>query len=285
MLSSSLLLGTLCACDSTGGTPSATSAPTPAPLKFAGENTGLTRDGTPKKYFILNFDDGITQDRRIIEILKKYNATATFNINTGLLGESWDWVADAVKVPGLTHKRFTEEELRSGIYDGMDVDVHTLNHANILECSDETIINEVQKDADNIADLFGYKPRGMAYAGGNFFDDHSVRVILENTDVRFSRTITSSNKFTLPKYWMKWNPTCHVNAGNVKSLAKKFINLKPETDSLFYVWGHGYELDQLNSWDSFEELIKMISEADDITILTSAEFYELFKDEIPCWED
>lgn len=40
-----------------------------------------------KKYFVWSFDDGLEQDKRIIEILKEYNMGATFHLNSGLYGE------------------------------------------------------------------------------------------------------------------------------------------------------------------------------------------------------
>ena len=47
----------------------------------------------PKKYFTLSVDDGVTQDLKIIDILKKYNMyCCTFNINTGLCGADWKWI-------------------------------------------------------------------------------------------------------------------------------------------------------------------------------------------------
>ena len=67
-----------------------------------------------KKYFTLSYDDGTTQDLKLIEILKKYNVTCcTFNINTGIYGANWEWVGQVLNVPTLTHLRFTEDEIRS----------------------------------------------------------------------------------------------------------------------------------------------------------------------------
>ena len=241
---------------------------------------------TPKKYFTLSFDDGITQDSRIIEILKKYDMyCATFNINTGLCGASWDWVAGAVGCPGLTHIRFTEKELKSGIYDGFEVAVHTLTHPSLTDLSDSAVISEVGDDAKNIKKICGTAPVGMAYPGGNYYNDHIIRLILENTDIRYARTVTSTGKFTLPEYFMEWNPTCSFTEGNAKLLLKKLLRKECTEDMLFYVWCHGYELDAYDKWDEFEEFIKAVSEAEDIVKVTNGEFYQLFKDKIPSWKE
>ena len=40
-----------------------------------------------KKAVTFSFDDGVTQDIRLIEILNKYGLKGTFNLNSGLLGQ------------------------------------------------------------------------------------------------------------------------------------------------------------------------------------------------------
>ncbi len=253
----------------------------------AGTDSEFTRDGTPKKYFTLSFDDGITQDARIIEILKKYDVDCcTFNINTGLYGVSWPAVGVSLGRPDITHIRYTEEELMTGIYDGYDVEVHTLHHPALgdYDSNPEYIINQVAGDAANIQKITGRTPIGMAWPGGDdFYTGTTIDIILKNTDIRFARGTTSTFGFKLPQYFMKWLPTCSVSDPLVLEYAKTFLRTPCTEDMLFYVWGHGYEFDFYHSYDTFEALIKMISEADDIVLVTNAEFYQLFKDEIPSW--
>ena len=38
------------------------------------------------KAITFSYDDGLTQDIRLIEIFNKYNLKGTFNLNSGLLG-------------------------------------------------------------------------------------------------------------------------------------------------------------------------------------------------------
>ena len=44
--------------------------------------------GGKQKAFTVSYDDGITQDIRFIELLDRYNLKGTFNLNSGLLGQS-----------------------------------------------------------------------------------------------------------------------------------------------------------------------------------------------------
>lgn len=258
-------------------------------IPVAGTNTELIRDGKPHKYFTLSFDDGITQDLKIIEILNKYGAKcATFNINTGLYGANWEWVGQTLGDPTLTHKRFTKKEIQEGIYDGFDVEVHTLNHPSLknYDNNPNMIKREVGVDAANITKLIGVKPVGMAWPGGDTeYTDKTIEIVLSTTNIRFARATTATNGFKLPEYFMVWTPSCSISDKNCLDLAQQFLDAECNEDMLFYVWGHGYELDFYKSYDKFEQLVKMMSEADDVILVTNAEFYQLFKDQIPSWKE
>lgn len=271
-----------------------TEAPTPVPWsvdeqgrRLAGSDTKVVRDGTPKKYFTMSFDDGITQDQHIIEIFNKYGFKGcTFFINTGLFGANWTWVGQTLGMPSLTHQRWTKAQFKTGIYDGFDVACHTVNHGSLKNYDEAGVINEVQKNADDIYALTGIYPLGMAWPGGDTeYTNKTVDIVSGETSICFSRGVSGTNKFTLPKYWLKWMPTTTFGDGNMAiTLAKKFLKTEATSDMVFYVWGHGYELDFYNSWDKLDELIKMMTEAEDVVIVTNSEFYWLFKDEIPKWK-
>ena len=61
------------------------------------------------KAITFSYDDGVTQDKRLIEIFNKYDLKGTFNINSGLLGRDGTLVRDGVEI---SHKRFLGEELK-----------------------------------------------------------------------------------------------------------------------------------------------------------------------------
>ena len=255
------------------------------------EETIVPNDGKPKKFFTLSLDDGITQDLKVIEILKKYDVTCvSFNINTGLYGANWDWVGPAIGDPNIPHLRFTEEELKTGIYDGYEVLVHTMNHPSLKNYDKRAsqIKKEVGKDADNIEKLTGVRPVGMAWPGGDTeYTDKTIELVLENTDIRFARGTTSTYNFELPEYFMKWMPTCSAIDPRCLTLAQQFIDAECTEDMLFYVWGHSYEFDLNNGagYETFEQLVKMMSEAEDVYLVTNTQFYNLYKDQIPSWKD
>ncbi len=245
----------------------------------------LMRFLKPKKYFTLSFDDGTTQDLRMIEILKKYDVDCmTWNINTeGLYGASWDLTG--LGLPGVSHLRFTKEELESGIYDGYDVAVHTRTHPSLYKY-DETpikVVEEVQGNADDIAEITGIAPVGMAWPGGDTeYTDTTIDIILDRTDIRYARGTTPTYDFALPTQFMKWMPTCGISETKLFDLAYDFIEMETDEDCLFYVWGHSFELDAYDSYDQFEALIRMMKANEgEITLVTNTEFYNLYKSMIP----
>ena len=261
-----------------------------------GMDHGIVRDGTPKKYITIRMDDGITQDARMMEIMRKYGVDCcTFYINTGLYGANWAWVGQHFNRPDVTHIRYTKAELESGIYDGFDVECHTRTHPSLKNLSERQVTREVKNDAENIEKIFGYKPIGMAWPGGDTeWNEGNIVTILETTDIRYGSCTTRNTamglgKFSLPQYFMTWYPTCGFSDGDSLTLLNEFIAADCTEDMLFYVWGHGYELDIFNTWDKFETMIKTIAEAaekdDSIVLVTNAEFYQLFKDEIPAWKE
>ena len=54
---------------------------------FNGRNKAIT----------FSYDDGVTQDIRLIELFNKYNVKATFNINSELLGKSGELIRNGRK--------------------------------------------------------------------------------------------------------------------------------------------------------------------------------------------
>ena len=261
-----------------------------------GEDHGIVRDGTPKKYITIRMDDGITQDGRMMEIMRKYGVDCcTFYLNSGLYGANWAWVGQSSGRPDVTHIRYTRAELQSGIYDGFDVECHTVNHPSLKAYTEKQVTNEVKRDAMNLQKLFGYEPIGLAWPGGDTeWTEQNIITILETTNVRYGSCTTRNaqkglGKFSLPQYFMTWYPTCAFNDYDTMTLLNEFLAAECTEDMLFYVWGHGYELDLANSWDRFDLFIKTIAEAaekdDSIVLVTNAEFYQLFKDEIPAWKE
>lgn len=224
----------------------------------------------PYKFLTLSFDDGVKQDERFIKMLDERGLKCTFNINSGLLGNVHNAPYPGGEVP---HDEIEAKDLRD-IYQNHEVAVHTLTHPQLNKLSEEEVIHEVGDDQKALCELSGQDVFGMAYPFGRCYTDETIRVILENTPVRYSRNIASHHGFSMPGNFMEWCPSCHWREEGALKLAKDFIDLCAEEDSLFYIWGHSYEFDMYDGWKEITELLDLIANHDDITYVTNGEIYK-----------
>ena len=222
----------------------------------------------------MSYDDGIHQDKRFISLLKKYGLQCTFNINSGQLGATnWFDFPDR----RVDHIRFKEEELPI-IYNGFEIACHTKNHPCLDACAKEKVIDEVLGDQQNLEHILGCKITGMAYPNGNFYTEQTIQIILENTSIRYARTIADTLSFEFPKRLMEWHPTCYHIRDEIFELAEKFIKLSPEEDALFYLWGHSYEFDFTDDgWSRIEKFMQLISNRKDIIYATNQGVVDLMQ--------
>ena len=221
------------------------------------------------KAITFSYDDGATQDIKFVEFLNKYNLKATFNINSELLGDKGELILSGRRVD---HNKIKKEDVKQ-VYSGHEIAVHTLTHPTLTKLDEAEIIRQVEQDRLNLSEIAGYEVVGMAYPNGGINNNEYVaEVIRNNTGVKYSRTITTSDNYDLQTNLMRFNPTVyHLDFDKMFEFANEFISLKPDTPKIFYVWGHTFEFDIHNTWDKFEEFCKIISNKTDIFYGTNKE--------------
>lgn len=220
------------------------------------------------KGLTFSYDDGVTQDIRLVELFNKYGMKCTFNINSGLLGMDGYLDREGTRVD---HIKVKPEDVKY-IYAGHEVAAHGVTHPCLARHTEEKIIEEVENDRVKLSELCGYDVVGFAYPGGDW--DHRVSDIIKTkTGIKYCRTVTSTHSFAPQNNLHEFHPTVyhHKEWDKMFELGEQFLNLKTDTPAVFYVWGHGYEFDIHNSWDRFEEFLKMMSGKDDIIYGTNKE--------------
>lgn len=221
------------------------------------------------KALTLSYDDGVIQDKRLVETLKPYGIKATFNINSGKFSES------AVSVKG----RMSEEQAKE-LYknSGHEIAVHSLTHPSLEKLPLPIAVDEVVEDRKNLENIFGGVIRGMAYPYGTYSD--ALIDMLKKVGIAYSRTVISTHDFRIPTDWLKLTATCHHNDSLLFELTDKFINAIPDSERwsrqplLFYLWGHSYEFDNDNNWNIIEEFAEKIGNREDIWYATNIEIYD-----------
>jgi len=224
------------------------------------------------KALTFSYDDGVTQDIRLIEIFNKYGLKATFNLNSELLGQPGELVCNGVTV---NHTKVNPEDVKH-IYEGHEIAVHTLTHPNLTEIADDKeVLRQVEQDRLNLSELAGYEVLGMAYpCGGVNCNDRVAEIIRTNTPIKYARTITTTESFDPYPDLYQYKGTVYHNGGWDKmfELGKQFLELKADTPQVFYIWGHAYEFDIFpKRWEQFDAFCKMMSGKDDIFYGTNLE--------------
>ena len=228
------------------------------------------REQVKKKAITFSYDDGVVQDIRLIELLNKYGLKCTFNLNSELLSKKGMLIREGKRI---AHYKIHTEDVKH-IYEGHEVAVHTLTHPNLTQCDDKEIIRQVEADRLNLSELVEYEVVGMAYpCGGVNNDDRVAGIIKKNTGVKYSRTITTSNRFDLQENLYRFNPTAyHLDFEKMMQLGREFVEFKPKEPKVFYIWGHSYEMDYgADYWVKLEEFFKLISNKEDIFYGTNKE--------------
>lgn len=218
-----------------------------------------------RKALTFSYDDGIEQDRKLVEIFNKYGMKATFNLNTGIQTPESNF-----EIEGVYINRMKQEGLEE-LYRGHEIATHGLTHAAPTGMTKEQLDKEFLTDMSNIERINGTYPVGMAYAYG-CVDDEVVKY-LKSIGIKYGRTVEASHSFEIPKEPLKLKATCHHDDDMLFELAEKFLKAEPKENEqmLFYVWGHSYEFDVNNNWDRIEEFCKMMSGKADIFYGTNRE--------------
>lgn len=220
------------------------------------------------KALTFSYDDGVLQDKKLVDIFNKYSLKCTFNINSGMLYNECIWTTRGVDVIRMT----ADECINT--FRGHEKAVHSLTHPALSDENDYMLEREIAGDKANIEYIFGEKVYGMALPGG--ITDNRIEAICKRFNIHYVRNIRQSNSFDIPSDLYNLSPTAHHNNENLFELGEKFIKMKPNKPQLFYIWGHSYEFDVNQNWDMIDNFCKMISGHDDIFYCTNTEALEPF---------
>ena len=222
------------------------------------------------KAVTFSYDDGVTQDIRLIELFEKYNLRATFNINSGLAGRNGTLIR---KGKQIEHSRIEKNAIKK-IYKNHEIAVHTLTHPNLTKLKDDEIVRQVEQDRKNLERLSGRNICGMAYPGGGInWNRHVAQVIKAHTSIRYVRTTDITDEFGRQADLFAFKPNIYhvMDMERLFYIGKKFLEEDESTEKILYIWGHSYEFDIEDTWDDFERFLQLISGHDNIFYGTNEE--------------
>ncbi len=224
-----------------------------------------------KKCLTLSYDDGVTQDRRLVALFNQYHLKSTFNLNSGCFGKCAP--ANGFAKP-VTHNKIEASEV-SSLYQGHEIAVHTRTHPHLETLPSEAVAYEIRSDRKQLEKLAGYPVTGMAYPFGTYND--LVLEELKKAGIQYSRTVQSTKTFSIPQNFLCWHPTCHFEDPDRKALTQQFLASDPSSSEntlkLFYIWGHSYELDGNDTWEEIELFCRQVSCQKEVWYATNLEFF------------
>lgn len=213
-----------------------------------------------KKFFTLSYDDGLEQDKQIIELLKKYGIKATFNLNSGLFGreENMEYIGtfgfknvdksivkNGMLIKTVPNRRIPEDEIRQ-VYDGFEIATHSVHHVRLPKLSESEVETELLTDREKLQQFSSLPVVGHALPYGA--SGETADRVLKDNGFLYARTVKNKKgngqeKFLFPDDPLKLDPTCwHINS-NIEELLDEFLSLPAgQDDLLFYMWGMGMNL-------------------------------------------
>ncbi|HET6465839.1 MAG TPA: polysaccharide deacetylase family protein [Nitrospiria bacterium] len=176
---------------------------------------------------------------------------------------------------------------------------HTLNHLDLTSLSRAMARDEIVEGKRQLERLIGRSLKGFAFPRGRM--NASIVSLVKEAGFKFSRTIYGFH-FTLSDGFLI-HPTLQayphnrmtyirnaVRRGNFeglgayvfrlqlksnwKELAKTAFDTAIRDGGVWHLWGHSWEIDELNLWGQIEELFDYISNRPGVLYLTNGEVSE-----------
>lgn len=227
--------------------------------------------GGKPKACTMSYDDGTIHDRRLVATMNRYGVRATFNLNSGFLGQ-----------PSVTNGphgsidtgEIAPEEVTT-LYTGHEIAGHGLYHASPTHVGSSAFLYETIADKAALETLTGTLVRGYAYPFGLY--DETAKSVLRLAGYHYARVVDSTRRFDLPTDFLAWEPTCHHADAKLMELAELFCKADafPMRTKLFYVWGHSYEFAGDDNWDCMETLCAYLQQhGEDVWFATNIEVFD-----------
>ena len=194
------------------------------------------------------WDDGVSTDVRLTDILRRHGATASFNLNAG--------AHEKLRKPGWNHRgtevaRLGWDEMRS-VYEGFTIANHSLTHPCLNQIPIENARRDIEDGRSRLQQFFGQPVLGFAYPFGAY--NEAVMAAVREAGHVYARTVLSVEQPFPPSDAMAFHPCCHFLAADMWDRYEK-----ARAGGVFYFWGHSYEMIDDAMWAAFENMIERIS--------------------------
>ena len=207
--------------------------------------------GGRAKAFNITYDDGILQDVRFVELLNRYGLKGTFNLNSQLMEEEFEWVHPN----GMTVKRLSRDAVRR-LYDGHEVAAHTLTHPFLNDKTEEELRWEIGEDKRRLEELFGREVAGF----GVPFDyyDEKIAQCVKECGFEYGRNSELTHDYSPWRSPFAWSCGIFHLEPELEEYVEGFFRTEEEL-ALCQIVGHSYDLDAENLWDKMEHILSRVA--------------------------
>ena len=210
------------------------------------------------------WDDGVLNDERLVGLLRKHGAKATFNLNPGLMSETRgvrEWVAP--RTPGWSHQGFRCGKLSlrdiPEVYAGFQLASHCWCHENGGSLPDDVWIESALRARRYLEDAVQRPCTGFAWPCGVTTPGTIAALRAAGFSYGRSTQCTGDVLGDNPEP-MALKSSCHFLAGN---FWQRYDAAKAR-GGVFYFWGHSYEIFEYDPlWDQLEGKLRFIAEDPD----------------------
>jgi len=193
------------------------------------------------------WDDGVTADARLVDILRRHRATATFNLNAAKHAPERQpgWVFKGTQVGRLGWNEMRE------LYSGFGIANHSLSHPHLEQIAIEDARKDIAEGRDRLEQFFGRQVTGFAYPFGTY--NEAVMAAVRETGHVYARTTGKADQPFPPGDPMAFHPCCHFLAPDFWERYER-----ARSGGVFYFWGHSYEMISEPMWAEFEAKVARI---------------------------
>ncbi|MDP2641679.1 MAG: polysaccharide deacetylase family protein [bacterium] len=234
-----------------------------------------------------SWDDGDILDKRLSDLLSRYDVKGTFYISKDYRPE-----------------RLSDEDLRD-IVRRHEIGAHTLTHPDLRAISTADKKNEIRGSKQWLEELLGSEVKMFCYPKG-LHDDSTVEVVREAGFLgaritKMGSIISSPDPFRidttiqvypfpfrkldgkrlylgklLQPYIQRASKLRAIGAPisamySWQAMARRTFDIAYERGDTFHLWGHSWEVEKYDMWDELEKFLQYIRGKKDCVFLTNSE--------------
>lgn len=215
------------------------------------------------KAFNISYDDGVIQDVRFVNLLNQYGLKGTFNLNSGLMKQEFEWVHEN----GMVVKRLPEAVVQR-LYTGHEVASHTYSHPYMDALSRGDILSQMAADRFFLQQLTRQEVAGFAVPFLHY--SPLIADCARECGFAYARISEESHSYLPPEDHFWWRGGKFHWDGDLEDYVAGFLQTDIEL-ALCQLVGHSYDLDVYHMWDRMEQILRMVAVDESVAPMTNLE--------------